>query len=285
MAVNEPPSDRPDNPSPVVYARPIVSTRPPLPPRPLELPTVDRLSALIDLSLIVLFAFVTFLALPVVFGVAWGLSVGKPTIEATQILIIVEKWMDVPLAVGFIVFLLWRNRMGAAAFGLRTDRPAAQTGWGFLTLGGVYVAFFGSAIVTGILVMMIPGLQQDLLNRGDFLEMMPVHNLARSVLLLIPVALHEELAFRGLLIPYLKRLGCGWIGAITISSFVFALLHIGQGWLGVIQIFSVGVAFGVFFVLSRSLVAVIIAHFLFDLIQFQVIRWMQPVLDEFAGNA
>ena len=63
-----------------------------------------------------------------------------------------------------------------------------------------------------------------------------------------------------------------WSAAIVISSAIFAVLHFDQGWIGVIQIMGVGTVFAVFFVLSRSLSAVVIAHFTFNFLQFQMMR-------------
>jgi membrane protease YdiL (CAAX protease family) len=79
--------------------------------------------------------------------------------------------------------------------------------------------------------------------------------------------------------------GCGWTGAILLSSALFASLHIAQGWLGIVQIFPVGLALAVFFVLTRSLTAVILAHFLFDLVQTQLARLLWPALEKYFQNA
>ncbi len=97
-----------------------------------------------------------------------------------------------------------------------------------------------------------------------------------TVALLVPVAIHEETLFRGLLIPYLHRVGLGWPVAVLVSAAVFAALHITQGWLALPQIFAVGLILGGFFIWSRSLLAVMIAHFLFDLIQTELARFLLP---------
>ena len=149
----------------------------------------------------------------------------------------------------------------------------------------MYGAMIPMIVAITVLVMLRPELQGDLMRRREFMQQIPLQSLGQMVLLLIPVAIHEELLFRGLLIPYLRRVGCGWTGAILLSSALFASLHIAQGWLGIVQIFPVGLALAVFFVLTRSLTAVILAHFLFDLVQTQLARLLWPALEKYFQNA
>jgi len=83
-----------------------------------------------------------------------------------------------------------------------------------------------------------------------------------------------------------RRVLGSWWWAGLVSASLFAGLHVfHQGVLaGMIQIFGVGVVLTVFFIVSRSLLAVTIAHFLFDFVQFQVIR-MLPDLEQMLEEA
>ena len=60
--------------------------------------------------------------------------------------------------------------------------------------------------------------------------------------------------------------------AVLFCSAAFGALHYHQGWPGVILITGTGTVLAITFVLSRSLPAVILTHFIFDFVQFQFIR-------------
>jgi len=80
----------------------------------------------------------------------------------------------------------------------------------------------------------------------------------------------EEIIFRGFLINYLNillsTLPFTIFFAITIPALTFGLSHIYQGWKAVFKIIFISVLFGIIFVWSESLIAVIIIHILIDLI-------------------
>jgi membrane protease YdiL (CAAX protease family) len=147
------------------------------------------------------------------------------------------------------------------------------------TLGGVFAASVFSSVLVMVLVAVFPRLQADLSNRLRFVSAVTDIDLLGAVTLLVAVAIHEEVLFRGLFIPYLRRLGCGWFGALAISAGVFGGLHYSQGFLAIPQIFCVGLTLGAFYMWSRSLTAVMLAHFLYDLTMFQlapvVLRWAE----------
>jgi membrane protease YdiL (CAAX protease family) len=275
----------PDQPleQPVPLARPILTLpSPPGPARPsMELATLSRGAAAGGVGLILLVLLAS-LMLSVGVGVIFALRVSVPTPHLTHVLIIIDKWVSAALAAACAAGLLRWHQLSARSIGLRRDRLDRQAGWACAAFFGVYAAFALSLIGVLLLLVLFPGLYDDLAKRGEFLEMLPIDDPAATILLLVAVAIHEELLFRGLLIPYLRRVGCGWVGAVLLSTAIFSLLHVTQGWLAVPQVFCVGLALGVFFVLSRSLTAVIVAHFLFDLVQFQFIRLLHPWMEQIA---
>jgi len=249
--------------------------------RALELLSLSRGQAALDLSLTLLVALVVPFGLHLaVLLVADGDPSGTLDWAAP-----VHKWLDALLLVGLAAYFVYRHNLPAAAFGMRADRPVRQALWAIPTLGAVYAAFITMMVVVGVLILLCPELQQDLEQRIRFMKLLPLEDWSFTVLLMVPVAIHEEMLFRGLLIPLLRRVGCGWIGAVLLSSAIFALLHVTQGWLGVIQIFGVGAALGLFFVLSRSLLAVMIAHLLFNLFQLQLMRLLFPWLENLSGSS
>jgi membrane protease YdiL (CAAX protease family) len=269
--------------TPPVVARPIGA--PPLAPSPpeLELPHVRRGAALLDLGLVLLTAIV----LPYIPGLLapWAEPSAAPA--GVGPLVILEVWCQAGLAVGLLLYFVLRQRIRPTAFGLRRDRIADQLLWGVGTLIGVYVALVASIVVIIGLCLLVPGLEEDLTRRLPFAKKMPVERLGTTLTLLVAVAIHEEVIFRGLLLPYLRRVSRSWVWAVLISSAIFAGLHVPQqGLLAGIQILAISAALAVCFVLSRSLLAVTLAHLLFNFLQFQLIRVLpdpQELLERLEG--
>ncbi len=260
------PPHHPPTGRPVVVARPVRRRSGP----PIALPLLPRADAAVGLGVAVLGLFVMIgLGLATQVGFLWFSGTEAHGAELHW-LIVVDKWLAALLTAGLALGLLKLHQLRPAAFGLSRRHFDRQLGWSAVALVGVFIAHFAGVVVIVLLLQLFPQFNEDLASRREFLEMMPLDDLLLTVLLLVPVAIQEELLFRGLLIPYLYRLGCGWVGAIVISTVIFASLHASQGLLAIPQIFAVGATFGLFFVLSRSLTTVIIAHFFFNLIQFRL---------------
>ena len=260
----------------VIAARPIH-----LPARVRSLmapPVLEQLSrreAGLDLGLIVLVALVLPIG-PQVF--LDGLITDMP--DVPHVFLIIYKAFDALLLIGLAGYLLWRQGIAPASLGLQTSRLGRQVLWSVPTLGAVYAVFVVVMMVIVALVIAEPGFQEDLDHRAKFLDMLPINSTLDTILLMTQVAIHEELLFRALMIPYLRRLTGSWVWAVLISSVLFASLHLTQGWLGAAQILAVGAVLGTFFVLSRSALAVIIAHFVFNFLQTQMARYVLPWVDE-----
>ena len=86
------------------------------------------------------------------------------------------------------------------------------------------------------------------------------------ILALLPVALMEELLFRSLLLgaftPYVNI-----VYFVIGVSVIFGLLHLPQGEWGVIGVIFVSLVLSVVFLWRRSLLAVVIAHWLMNVVQ------------------
>lgn len=263
----------PTYPAAVIQARPV--SRPiPRPWSVMELQDVPRRAAGLDLALVVL------VALVIPFGAEIAVALVEPKLLADLSLdpLVVRKSFDALLLIGLSWYLLRRNDLPPEALGLHARGLGRQVLWSVPTLLAVYLAFLFVMLIIVALIAAIPALQGDVESRLEFIRLLPLEDPVRQVLLLAPVAVHEELLFRTLLIPLLRRLTGSWIWAVLLSAALFAPLHIAQGLLGVVQIFTVGLVFGAFFVLSRSTLAVIIAHFCFNLLQMQVARWAQDLV-------
>lgn len=259
---DEPPFDSatPDV-SGVVLARPVYP-----PPRPLELPTISKRAAW---GTVLLAVFVG-LALPIILQIAAAIA-GAVGDTPTPRFFVITKCIEAFLVLVLARFLLARQRLTPAAFGAQTQDLSLQVLWSIPTLVALYVGMLGVGIFVMLAAQSSPEMMEDLESRKEFLALLP-RDLLMTILLLIPVAIHEELLFRGLLIPYLRQAGLGWAGAIIASSLLFAVLHYGQGVLAIPQVLAIGLTLSLAFVGTRSLLAVMLAHFLFDLLQTQLAR-------------
>jgi membrane protease YdiL (CAAX protease family) len=239
-------------------------------------PHVSRRDAALDLALVLGVAIVWPL-LSVLAG--WWLSNGAVRPPAT-VELIAAKWIDMAVVVGLCAYLAIRHRLPAAAIGLGERSITRQAGWALGTLLACYGVLLTMGLVIVAVSSLLPALNEDILSRTEYLEMMPTQNVGVAMLLLAPVAIHEEVLFRSLLLGYIWALtGRAWI-AVVCSGAVFAVLHYTQGWVGVFQVFGLGIVFGVFYVRSRSLPAVVLAHFAFDFAQLQLLRVLLPYLEK-----
>lgn len=273
--------DRPTAPSDpardVVTARPVAQARaltPSSPPIPaIELPTLRFRDAAIGLGL------VSFLPLFLPFAGALIMALANRGAETTGELklSITGKWIEAAMICAIAAYLCMRRRLPAAAVGLYTKRIGWQIGWSMIGLFGCYVWLIASAVV---LVPLLPGLADDLEQRRKVFELLPHNNIGEQVALFAAVVIHEELWFRGLLLPYLRKVTGHWWVAVVISACVFGALHIAQGILGVIQVTGLGIVLSIVFIRTRSLITVMIAHFVFDLAQTRLAEILLPWLDE-----
>jgi membrane protease YdiL (CAAX protease family) len=95
---------------------------------------------------------------------------------------------------------------------------------------------------------------------------------AALLLVVLPlVAGFEELLFRGVLIgAFATGFGVSpWL-LVALSSVAFALGHGAQGRVGIVVTGALGFVLGVAFVLTGSLVAVVVAHYLVNALEFVV---------------
>ncbi len=106
----------------------------------------------------------------------------------------------------------------------------------------------------------------------------------------------EEIVFRGYLINYFARLFSGnnlweipeslfgWsvILAILLPGLLFAFAHLYSGWSAVFQIVGLAAVFGAIFVLSRSLLVVVILHILIDVVAVLLSPWIMRQTEDAA---
>ncbi|HEY3243439.1 MAG TPA: type II CAAX endopeptidase family protein [Phycisphaerae bacterium] len=175
------------------------------------------------------------------------------------------------VTVGVVTLIAKARGQRLAALGLSTR----ALGWNLL-LGAAATVLSFVAMWTGALfiVLLVPGGMELLQKNGDRLseEIPPLGTVGMAIAFLC-VGFYEEVAFRGFLMPRLRRATGSWMVAVIISSALFAVAHMSsQVWVAVIPLFLVGLNLAIFAAIRRSLVPSIIGHWLFDLINVLVLQ-------------
>lgn len=166
-----------------------------------------------------------------------------------------------------LVTMAWYTEIPAWAFGLATDS---------LTLGGVATGLVvGGVFYTCNEVAVAVSRRRGLSTPTGLREALAPETTAGWVLLLVVVlpiiAGFEELLFRGVLIGVVHA-GFGvsaWLLVVG-SSVGFALGHGAQGRLGIVVTGLLGVGLASVFVITGSLLVVIVAHYVINALEFVV---------------
>ncbi len=242
---------------------------------PREMPLVGPREAIAGVLSTALIGATTLIGLSILFFGALRLIANTPldlSYVPEPIFWIVFKWTAAAMTLGGLLMLARWQALPLRTYGIRGDGLHWQVLLSVPALLGTYAAMFCIAIFILMATIGGTGAEQDIQHRIDYLSQLPQFTVLQTLLMMSAVALHEELLFRGMLIPYLRGLGIGRWGAVAVSSMIFGILHFEQGWTGIVQISCIGAVLGSVFVLTRSLLTVVLAHFLFDFFQVLLIQ-------------
>jgi membrane protease YdiL (CAAX protease family) len=103
---------------------------------------------------------------------------------------------------------------------------------------------------------------------GKVVQFLPhtIRELHNFVGVSITAGIVEEIVYRGFVLWYLAQFMPLWV-AVAVSSVAFGLGHSYQGPNGALRCGLIGLAFGIFYVVTGSIWLPIIAHVLFDVLQ------------------
>lgn len=166
-----------------------------------------------------------------------------------------------PLPLLLIVYLVRRNIVPASAFPLYPTSAAnfALT-FALTTLVGTIIDQNGYALIATW-----PGYSR----LGAMPQITsPFWNWIDLTLGLLAVGVVEELIFRGYLLYVLRRYLANNSAIVAISAIIFGLIHWSQGGHAVLITALIGAVFMIAFLLSRSLLPVILAHFVINFVDF-----------------
>ncbi len=161
--------------------------------------------------------------------------------------------------VSLIFFFLWRNREPLARLGWNFNN-----GWRDVALGaGLFIPMFFAA---GLLDQLLQGLgfSAPAAPTPAFLAARGRAEIIMAAVLVLVVALAEEIIFRGyLLLRFLGlKMSPGW--AALLSAFIFSLGHGYEGSSGVVTVGALGLSFAAIYLWRRSLATPTVMHFLQD---------------------
>jgi membrane protease YdiL (CAAX protease family) len=255
---------------PVDRSAPPASLPPPWVSSPLCLETVPRREALLDLGLIWVVTDLVPQGTKLVAALG-GVDVNHQWSVKDIPIATIQSWMRLFTAVAVLAYLMLRHRLSPASFGLRSYRPAAQLFWGVVLFPLLCAWQHLGALIFGSWAVDLPrsGLESKPVS---ILDCVPQGEWVTLLLILVPAAVMEELIFRGLLLPYLRRAVGSWRMAVLASAGLFAIGHAYQGWTGVTAALWSGVLWALVFIRSRSLPTVIVMHVLWN-VWVNVLRW------------
>lgn len=262
----------PQGPSVVPLARPAVTSlshgeaAPAFQANPLLIGS-SRRAALIDLV--------------VVFGVILGAMLGKdyflfflnPDYSDEELRDLTPLMIGVMGVFSALVILLYVRRRGQplSSLGLSWRRWLTDSGIGILAAAFVMtVMVAGSLFVWIVLPDLIPALQES---QENIKRVLPPMTVSTIVWLTVVVSLYEELLFRGFLLTRLRVLTRTWWAAVLLGAVGFAMLHFYQGPVAVLAIVFLSGVLSVVFLWRRSLVAPIVAHFVFNVTQLIMMQF------------
>ncbi len=198
-------------------------------------------------------------------------------IDRIDLAVVLQKAAEATVALALLAYLVLRGGYPAESFGLRSSRPFGQLGAAVVTFAALYGALILVSVgAVAVFWLLGSDFSQDMRQRVEFAQAMPFGSRTTLFGLLAGVALHEEIVFRGLLLPLLCAVSGSWLRSTLLTSVLFGVLHVpGQGPLAGAQAFGLSLVFAAMFIRSRSLPAVVLAHFSFDALQLELVRTLR----------
>ena len=174
-----------------------------------------------------------------------------------------------------VVAILTRMRgLHAASLGLTWNRLPANLLLGLAMTLATFAVFYLS--ILGIAVLWPAGFEELKSNPHRIAQNLPRLPLVGFAGLALCVGFYEEAVFRGFLLSRLRRLTGSWALAVPLGALVFALPHVQmQAAPTAVPLFFLAVLWSVNVWWRRSLVPIIVGHFLFNFIQFVGMAYFQ----------
>jgi membrane protease YdiL (CAAX protease family) len=163
--------------------------------------------------------------------------------------------------VSLIFYFLWRNGEPIRHLGWTSKKIWKDIGIGI----GLFIPFyFGTSLLEKGLQSI--GFSAPATPLPSYLTAEDIPQILLAFLLVLVVAVAEEIIFRGYLILRFKTLSKSTVAAVVLAAFIFSLGHGYEGSAGVITVGVIGALLGIIYLWRRSLVPTLVMHFLLDFI-------------------
>jgi len=182
-------------------------------------------------------------------------AVAKPENLTFPLVAISTILSDIPLLC-LVLYFVWRNRESFLSIGV-----TLRNGWREAAVGGLLFVplLLGMSLVEKVLRAGGLSVPQE---APSFLVPSGAGQIALALLLLVVVAVSEEVIFRGYLIRRFTALSLNPVAALILSSAVFALGHGYERSGGAVGVGILGLIFGAIYLWRNSLVAPMVMHFI-----------------------
>lgn len=235
--------------------------------RPLPLPLDRAMPATPWPALAGLILFAAMYALMMALVLAWAAFGAAPADEDRRMFSPgVLLTMTLPALVGLAVVAFY-GRRGLQAVGLRLGSVRADLSYGVVAAVAVFPLCVAGLVVSSLVLVRVglgphqPELLHTVESAHEAHQYWPLALAILEASLLAPLV--EEFMYRGvLMVSLMKLMGAG--GAIFGSSLLFALAHARDQPQSVLSVFVLGLAFGYVAYRTRSLLASIVTHALFN---------------------
>jgi membrane protease YdiL (CAAX protease family) len=155
------------------------------------------------------------------------------------------------------MFVVWTSGQPLSAMGVTRRHAGREIGVGAALYIPMLVVLLCVQIVLRALGVESISLPTAMLPRS-------AGEMVLATLLVLVVAIAEEVVFRGYLLLRLRELTRSTPAAVACSTLLFASGHLYEGVAGVVAVGVLGLVFALVYLWRRSLVAPIVMHFLQD---------------------
>jgi membrane protease YdiL (CAAX protease family) len=203
--------------------------------------------------------------------VALGLPMRTPDGEMSPPFVFTLSLIDAALVVSLVVFFLRESREGVRAVLLGHRSVVAEGLLGVALLPAVFLLL---VLVLGVLISLAPTLHNVPVNPLGAMMQTPRDTAIFAVVVMIAGGIREEVQRGFILHRFAGYLGGGAAG-VVIYSLAFGLGHLTQGYDAALATAVLGAVWGIAYLARRSVVAPMVCHSAFNLIQllkFAVLR-------------
>lgn len=238
-------------------------------PKPLLLGPISQRDALLDLLMIAgFFALVQLL-------IVVGVTVDAPSLniaDVPAVLNVAAIFWSAGLICFFSAALVRFRGQPLAAIGLSLQAWPRMVPAGL----GSFFVLLGCMIFGNLLLPIPESATPGEENAERIMQMLPQRlSPLWIVVFSLTIGFYEELLFRGLLMPRLRRLTHSWVAAVVISTAVFMLMHAPmQTSVAVVYIGGLSLLLSLLTIGFGSILPAVILHAAWDMFQFFVLYGM-----------